>query len=85
MKNLSKLVNQNIFKRSFSSFIGKNISENNQTFYAKDLTIEERIDKQQKPGPDHQYAFGAITTDHMLHCDYDKDNGGWQKPRITAV
>jgi branched-chain amino acid aminotransferase len=21
----------------------------------------------------------------MLHCDYDKDNGGWQAPRITAL
>ena len=45
MKNLSKLVNQNIFKRSFSSYIGKNMSENNQTFYAKDLIIDERVEK----------------------------------------
>ena len=21
----------------------------------------------------------------MLHCDYDKDNGGWQAPRIAPV
>ena len=38
-----------------------------------------------KPPADHQYVFGGITTDHILHCDYDKSNGGWQKPRIAAV
>jgi branched-chain amino acid aminotransferase len=38
-----------------------------------------------KPGPDHQYVFGGISTDHMLHCDYDIDNGGWQKPVIKPV
>jgi branched-chain amino acid aminotransferase len=21
----------------------------------------------------------------MLHCDYDKTNGGWQAPRITPI
>ena len=40
MKNLSKLANINVFKRSFSGYIGKNMSEINNTFYAKDLIIE---------------------------------------------
>lgn len=26
-----------------------------------------------------------MLTDHMLHCDYDKSNGGWQAPRIEPV
>jgi len=30
-------------------------------------------------------VFGGILTDHMLHCDYDQDNGGWQAPRIEAI
>jgi len=41
------------------------------------LIIEERKEKLQKPGDDHQYVFGALTTDHILHLDYDKSNGGW--------
>ncbi len=40
---------------------------------------------QPKPGPDHQYVFGGILTDHILHCDYDKFNGGWQRPRIEPT
>jgi hypothetical protein len=41
MKKLSKLANQCINKRAFCSFIGKNMFENNNTFYAKDLIIEK--------------------------------------------
>ena len=26
-----------------------------------------------------------MLTDHMLHCDYDRMNGGWQAPRITPI
>ena len=26
-----------------------------------------------------------MTTDHVLELDYDKDNGGWQAPRITPI
>lgn len=26
-----------------------------------------------------------MLTDHMLHCDYDKANGGWQAPRIAPI
>lgn len=48
-----------------------------QTFYAKDLIFEERKELLPKPGADHQYVFGALTTDYMLHLDYDRDNGGW--------
>jgi len=33
-----------------------------------------------KPAKDHVYAFGAIATDHMLEIDYDRENGGWQRP-----
>jgi len=29
------------------------------------------------------YQFGGITTDYMLDIDYDKENGGWQKPKIV--
>ena len=46
---------------------------------AKDLVINKRADKDllEKPGPDHQYAFGALSTDHMLEINYDVENGGW--------
>ena len=46
MRNLGKLANQSIFKRAFSSYIGKNMSENNNTFYAKELIIEKNIQLQ---------------------------------------
>lgn len=52
---------------------------------AKDLVIQKRKELLPKPGPDHQYAFGALTTDHMLEIDYDHLNGGWQKPLIKPV
>jgi len=48
-----------------------------KTFMADDLVIKERKVLKQKPGPDHQYTFGGITTDYMLEIDFDRDNGGW--------
>ena len=51
----------------------------------KDLTIEKATTLKEKPGDDHQYVFGGMLTDHMLHCDYDRKNGGWQPPRITPI
>jgi len=41
------------------------------------LTVERRPNLLEKPPADHKYVFGGLTTDHMLHCDYDIDNGGW--------
>ena len=54
-----------------------------ETFFAKDLEINLRKEPLAKPGPDHTYTFGGVTTDHMLEIDYDKFNGGWQKPKIV--
>lgn len=48
-----------------------------KTFMADDLVIKERNVLKEKPGADHQYSFGGITTDYMLEIDYDLDNGGW--------
>ena len=48
-----------------------------KTFLASDLQIHPREELKEKPGPDHQYAFGAVQTDHMLEIDYDHTNGGW--------
>ena len=53
------------------------------TFSAADLKFEPSKTLKAKPGPDHVYMFGGITTDYMLDIDYDKDNGGWQKPKIV--
>ena len=44
---------------------------------ADDLVINERKVLKEKPGADHQYTFGGLTTDYMLEIDYDLDNGGW--------
>lgn len=52
-------------------------STNEQTFMASDITIHKPKELRPKPGPDHQYTFGGITTDYMLEIDYDYDNGGW--------
>lgn len=43
----------------------------------KDLVIHKRKDLLPKPGPDYQYTFGGIHTDHMAEIDYDAHNGGW--------
>ena len=44
---------------------------------ANDLKIFPAKQLKQKPGPDHIYTFGGVTTDYMLDIDYDKSNGGW--------
>lgn len=44
---------------------------------ASDLEIHKRSVLKEKPGPDHVYTFGGITTDYMLEIDYDRSNGGW--------
>lgn len=54
------------------------------SFRAEDLKFFPTTTPKAKPGPDHVYMFGGITTDYMLDIDYDKDNGGWQKPKIVA-
>jgi len=53
-----------------------------ESFMASDLTIERREECKEKPGPDHVYAFGGISTDYMLEVDYSFRNGGWQRPVI---
>lgn len=58
------------------------MTHESNTFYAKDLVIEENMEKKEKPGDDHSYMFGHLFTDHMLVCDYDRHNGGWQMPKI---
>jgi branched-chain amino acid aminotransferase len=54
-----------------------------KTFMAGDLIVKPSANLKQKPGPDHTYLFGGITTDHMLEIDYDRENGGWQRPQIV--
>jgi hypothetical protein len=48
-----------------------------KTFLASDLEILDHPNKKSKPGPEHQYSFGGITTDYMLECNFDRQNGGW--------
>jgi len=48
-----------------------------KTFLASDLVIEKHPDPKPLPPADHQYLFGAITTNYMLEIDYDFANGGW--------
>lgn len=54
-----------------------------KTFLASDIEHNLVKNPRPKPGPDHQYLFGALTTDHMLEVDYDLNNGGWQAPKIV--
>ena len=53
------------------------------TFTARDLKFFPTTELKPKPGPDHLYTFGGLTTDYMLDIDYDKSNGGWQRPQIV--
>ena len=52
------------------------------SFKAADLTIEKTKAPKAKPGPDHSYVFGQLTTDHMLEIDWVQSNG-WGAPRIV--
>ncbi len=54
----------------------------NETFFAKDLVFEKTQNPKEKPGPDHTYVFGDLTTDHMLEIDWNKEKG-WGKPLIS--
>jgi branched-chain amino acid aminotransferase len=50
---------------------------------ASDLIIKKRAVLKPKPLADHQYMFGGLSTDYMLEINYDRENGGWQRPMIV--
>ncbi|CAI2370811.1 unnamed protein product [Moneuplotes crassus] len=52
------------------------------TFKYEDLEIKLTTNPKEKPGSDHQYEFGKLTTDHMLEIDWDVQTG-WGKPLIS--
>ena len=58
-------------------FAGFHTMSKREAFYARDLEITLKKDPTPKPGADHTYTFGGVTTDHMLEVDYDMRNGGW--------
>ena len=66
------------FVRSFG-----NAPRFSNTFYADDLIIEKSEQLNPKPADDDICLFGAHKTDHILKVEYDKHNGGWQRPRIV--
>lgn len=72
---LAKSYRHNLFLKNSVKCFSANIYE--KTFMSKDLVIIPSKTLKQKPSADHVYAFGGITTDHMLEIDYDRDNGGW--------
>ena len=51
------------------------------SFKASDLIVQRREELKEKPGPDHNYVFGKIMTDHILEIDWHKETG-WEKPII---
>ena len=81
MNNLP-LFNAAMNAKNFSSYGNKQYQD---TFYAKDLIFTERKELIPKPADDFQYVFGGPTTDYTLVIDYDKKNGGWQKPEIKPT
>ena len=50
---------------------------------AADLVIERAQNLKAKPENPENVAFGHVFTDHMLEIDYDANNGGWGKPKIS--
>lgn len=55
----------------------RNFTTTSGSFMASDMTIERREECKEKPGPEHVYAFGGLSTDYMLEVDYSFRNGGW--------
>ena len=53
------------------------------TVLAADLIIERAQNLKAKPENPENVPFGHVFTDHMLEIDYDANNGGWGKPRIS--
>ena len=47
------------------------------------MVIERSQNLKPKPENPENVAFGHVFTDHMLEIDYDANNGGWGKPRIS--
>ena len=47
------------------------------------MVIERSQNLKPKPENPENVAFGHVFTDHMLEIDYDANNGGWGKPKIS--
>ena len=76
MNSFSSLANRQLTSLASRSFGFESVVKQ-ETFFAKDLIIEKKKEHLPKPGDDHVYTFGGLTTDYMLEIDYDKQNGGW--------
>ena len=47
------------------------------------MVIERAQNLKAKPEDPENVPFGHVFTDHMLEIDYDANNGGWGKPKIS--
>ena len=47
------------------------------------MVIERAQNLKAKPENPENVPFGHVFTDHMLEIDYDANNGGWGKPKIS--
>jgi hypothetical protein len=69
-----------MISRSFTKLSKKytaQFSTYEKTFLAEDMVVHTAKQFKPKPGPEHKYTFGGITTDYMLEIDFDRENGGW--------
>ena len=84
---LKKIISRNLaFTTSRANFKGNEILWCSFFYFsssAADLVIERAQNLKAKPENPENVAFGHVFTDHMLEIDYDANNGGWGKPKIS--
>ena len=84
---LKKIISRNLaFTTSRANFKGNEILWCSIFYFfssAADLVIERAQNLKAKPENPENVAFGHVFTDHMLEIDYDANNGGWGKPKIS--
>ena len=86
---LKKIISRNLaFTTSKANFKGNAKFYGARGFYififsAADLIIERAQNLKAKPETPENVAFGHVFTDHMLEIDYDANNGGWGKPKLS--
>jgi|TARA_B110000285_G_scaffold144214_1_gene161102 branched-chain amino acid aminotransferase len=75
MHSINKVLGRKLFANNYKQFSAA-------TFRATDLTIDQAEIRKIKPFTLNKVPFGTMFTDHMLMCDWTKEDG-WAAPQIV--